>query len=400
MVIPSLAPARRSVVAAVAVATVCVLPAFLVGALAVQLRADLDFSRGALGLAPAVFFGVGAATSAAGGRLVERVGPRRAMRLAGVLTAGAMAGVAALATTWPVALGFLAIGGLANAIAQPGSNLLLARRVEVARRATAFAVKQSAIPAAMLLGGLAVPTLALTIGWRWAFAGGAVAALATTVIVPEAPGVTSGETPSRPPPGSIRRLTPLALGAGLGAAAANTLGTFLVESAVDQGLGEATAGLLFAFGATAGLGTRLAMGFVADRRGLHHEFGLVGAMLAGGALGYALLATGVTILLIPATLLAFSLGWGWPGLFNHSVVSTHPEAPGASTGITQTGVYIGAVTGPVVFGFTADATSFSVAWLGSLAGSIVAAVAVAAAGTRLDRRAHAPSEERQGPAVA
>jgi 4-diphosphocytidyl-2-C-methyl-D-erythritol kinase len=52
---------------------------------------------------------------------------------------------------------------------------LLARRVEVARRATAFAVKQSAIPAAMLLGGLAVPALALTVGWRWAFAGGAVA---------------------------------------------------------------------------------------------------------------------------------------------------------------------------------------------------------------------------------
>lgn len=386
--------------AAVAVATVCVLPAFLVGALAVQLRADLDFSRGALGLAPAVFFGVGAATSAVGGRLVERIGPRHGMRLAAVLAAGAMAGVAALATSWPVALGFLAVGGAANAIAQPGSNLLLARRVDLERRATAFAVKQSAIPASMLLGGLAVPALALTIGWRWAFAGGALAALATTVIVPDAPGVASGETPDRPPPGSLRRLAPLALGAGLGAAAANTLGTFLVEGAVDQGLGEATAGLLFALGATAGLGTRLTMGFVADRRGRDHEFGLVGAMLAGGALGYALLATGVTALLIPATLLAFSLGWGWPGLFNHSVVATHPEAPGASTGITQTGVYIGAVTGPVAFGFAADATSFSVAWLGSLAGSVAAAVVVVAAGLRLHRRAGPPSEGRRGPAVA
>ena len=47
---------RRPVAFAVAVATAGVLPAFLTGGLAVQVRGELDFGAGALGVAVAMFF--------------------------------------------------------------------------------------------------------------------------------------------------------------------------------------------------------------------------------------------------------------------------------------------------------------------------------------------------------
>lgn len=384
--------------AAVAVSTAGALPVFLVGALAVQMRADLEFSKAALGLAPTAYFATGALTSAAGGRLVERVGPRRGMRLAALTAAAAMLAVAGLARSWPQVLGLLVLAGVANAVAQPGSNLLLARSVRSARRGTAFGVKQSSVMLAMLLGGFAVPTVALTVGWRWAFAGAAGLALASAALVPD-----TGEIPAEQPPGRVARpglrpLVLLAAAAGLGAAAANMLGTFLVESSVEQGVAEGTAGLLYALGAATGLTARLATGVAADRRPGRHELFAVAFMLGGGAAGYGLLATGSLVLLVPAVLLAYGLGWGWPGLFNYSVVGRYPVAPGAATGITQTGVYVGAVVGPLAFGLVAEEASFAAAWLLGLGGSAAAAAVVTAAARWLDRSAVADAPETVLPA--
>ena len=74
---------------------------------------------------------------------------------------------------------------------------------------------------------------------------------------------------------------------------------------------------------------------------------------------FALAAVPVYVL---ATPVAFGAGWAWPGLFNLSVVRRFPEAPGAATGATQTGTYLGAGVGPLVFGLVVDARGFSVAW--------------------------------------
>ena len=46
-------------------------------------------------------------------------------------------------------------------------------------------MKQAAIPAATLLSGLAVPLVGTTIGWRWAFTGCALGALAVACTVPK-----------------------------------------------------------------------------------------------------------------------------------------------------------------------------------------------------------------------
>ena len=76
-------------------------------------------------------------------------------------------------------------------------------------------------------------------------------------------------------------------------------------------------------------------------------------------------------------MLAFALGWGWPGLFHYAVVSANRSAPAAATGITQSGIYVGAAAGPAAFGLIAGRASFAAAWLASAALMLVAAVIVA-----------------------
>ncbi|GAB3948126.1 hypothetical protein GCM10027614_44600 [Micromonospora vulcania] len=194
----TLAPARPIRVSAGAVATTIavVLPVFLLGGLAVQMGADLHFSPAGLGLAVAIYFGISALASVPSGRLVERYGPAVVARCAILLAAGSMLAVAALARSYPMLVGLLALSAAANALGQLASNATLARHVPARRQGLSFGVKQAAIPVSTLLAGAAVPTIALTAGWRWAFV---AAAERRWRRCPPYPG-TSPSWPARAPP--------------------------------------------------------------------------------------------------------------------------------------------------------------------------------------------------------
>src|SRR5829696_8760617 len=139
-----------------------VLPVFLLGGQSVLVAAELGFDAGGLGLAVSAFFAVSALASVPTGRLVERFGPTITTRAGILLAAGSLLGVAALARSYLALVLFLLIGGVANGLAQLGSNLSLARHVPPGRQGLAFGVKQAAVPAATLLAGVAVPALGLT----------------------------------------------------------------------------------------------------------------------------------------------------------------------------------------------------------------------------------------------
>jgi MFS family permease len=258
---------------------------------------------------------------------------------------------------------FLAFGGVANALAQPAANLFIARTVPAERLGMAFAVKQSGIPAATLLGGLAVPTIALTVGWRWAFVAGALLPIIGGLTIPSAGGADGPARPRTSPVRvPLRPLVVLGFGIGFGAAAAGTLGAFLVNAAVDAGIAEGPAGLLVSAGSAVGIAMRLWAGRRADRREGGH-LRVVSLMLVAGSVAYAVYATEQPWLLVLATPLAFGAGWGWPGLFNLAIVRAHPTAAAAASGVTQTGTYFGAVAGPVVFGAVVERASYRAAWL-------------------------------------
>lgn len=360
------------------VVTAGVFPGFLSGAVGVQLRADLDLGEAALGVAIGVFFTAAALTSAVLGRTAERLGPDRSMRLSGTVSAAVMLGVAGAARSYPALLAMLAVGGAANALAQPAANVFVARTIPPERLGIAFAVKQSGVPAATMLGGIAVPTIALTAGWRWTYVAGAGLAVAGVLITPRLAGgahpSSEERNPSRSPGLALVPLAVLAAGIGFGAAAAGTLGAFLTNAAVEAGMRESSAGLLVAGGSALGILARLGAGALADRRGRGHLL-RVSAMLALGAVAYAAYATQEPIALVVATPLAFGAGWGWPGLFNLAIVRANPDAPGAASGVTQTGTYLGAVIGPVLFGAIAESVSYTAAWL------VAGGLSLAGAGT-------------------
>jgi MFS family permease len=154
------------------------------------------------------------------------------------------------------------------------------------------------------------------------------------------------------------------------------------------------AGALLTAASVVGVLSRLAIGAAADRLVGGH-FRLVLRLSILGSLGFAGLATsGPIVIVVAASFLAFGAGWGWPGLFNFAVVLWNRNAPGAATAITQVGVFVGGIVGPLAFGAVAARWSFPVAWLGSAALSVSCAGAIQTA-----RRALAAERRRSDAAV-
>ena len=364
---------------------VCILPPFLLGAMGVQIRDDLEFSEAGIGFGVGAFFLTASGLSAVMGRRAERAGGGAALRVAALWAGAAQLLVAVGARSLPSLVALLAFAGGANALGQPAANLVIARALPARRQGIGFAVKQSAIPFSTFLGGLAVPALALTVGWRWAFVSAAALAVLAAFLVPVRPRdadqcrpasdnrrARSGRSDGRLP---LPIMTVLALGAALGAAAAGTLGAFLVSAGVDTGLSEGTAGIALSVGSGLGIACRLWAGMRADRRTGGH-LRRVAAMLAVGAFGYLLFATGEPGLFLAGLPLAFGAGWAWPGLFNLAIVLENPASPAAATGVTQTGTYLGAVLGPLLFGLVAEHLSFAWSWTLAATTSLLAACAI------------------------
>lgn len=375
--------AFRVAAGAVAVTTVSVLPVFLTGALAVQLSADLGFDPSGLGLVVALYFGVSALFSLPVGMVVERAGSRATSRIAVLGAATLMAALAVGARSYGSLLALLLCAAWCNVMGQLSSNLTLARSVPARRMGLSFGVKQAAIPTATLLAGIAVPAIALTVGWRWAYALGAVLALAALALCPreDAGPPARAATAAR----ATGALGVIGAASGMAAGTATALGIFLVASAVERGVDPGLSGLVLTMGSVIGLSIRLLHGWLADRREVRRaaqgrgggHVAVVSASLAAGALGFGLLAVPGTPALIAGTVLAFGLGWAWPGLLQFAVVRLNPSAPAAATAVVQVGVYAGGFAGPIVFGWLAAHASFPVAW------SVNAVVMLAAAALML-----------------
>ncbi len=165
-----------------------VLPAFLTASLASRIPDDFAFGDSRLGLAIAVFHVMCALTSTPAGRLVERIGAVRGMRLAAIATAISCLAIAALAQSAVSLTALLLIGGLANALGGPSVSALLKHEVAVHRHGLAFGAQNSGASLGALLAGLALPAVAIPFGWRWAFVLVAGLALAAAALAPAGDG--------------------------------------------------------------------------------------------------------------------------------------------------------------------------------------------------------------------
>jgi MFS family permease len=250
----------------------------------------------------------------------------------------------------------------------------LARSVPGRRQGLAFGVKQSAVPTSIVLGGLAVPTIGVVLGWRWTYAATAVAsAVVVALALRAAPGQAtrrSGAKAGETPPTGPLLLTGAAT--AMANASANALGAFLPAWAFQTGFSPGAAGALAAAGALLCVVGRVQSGLRADRRVGRH-FPVVAGQLVLGAGGLALLSSGSTVPLVAGALLAFAFGWSWPGLLMFAVVRVGRDRPATASGAVQAGGFAGGAAGPVLFGLLVTSTSWSVAWTAAAGVMVVAA---------------------------
>jgi MFS family permease len=356
------------------VVTVGVFPVFLVGGLGVQLQHELHFGAASQGIAAAGFFVVAAVFSRAMGSLTERIGARLGMQAAAAGSSVCLFGLAMVGNqAWMMAV--LWLSALPSSLGQPASNLLVAQGVPANRRGLGFGVKQSAIPLATLLAGFAVPSVALTIGWRWVFVIAGLIGVVATVTVPWLPQAERSASALQAERGGVRwgALVLIAAAGGLGSAAANSLGSFVTTTSVAVGFGPGTAGLVLSLGSFAGLTIRLVVGAAADRW-KPNLLRLITGMMLVGSVGFGLMAVPSAAPFMVGVAVAFGAGWAWPGLLNFSVAQLAPDRVASATSFTQTGIYLGGSLGPLLFGVLAEHVGLSGAWLSAGASAVCGGV--------------------------
>ncbi len=368
------APHPGLVVNAAVMATVStVLPGFLIGALSVQVGPEMDVSEAVYGWGLSSFFGAAMVGSIMLGRLAQRIGPLNQMTAALGVSIAVQLALAVAARSFGAVIGFLVVAGLANAANQTSVNLALAQ-AQLPRLGLAVSIKQSGLPTATLLAGLAVPSLALTVGWRWAYVASATFALASLILVRAAVGssVFRAASDAPAPESSFRDLRLAAAVGAFLAFSAGSLNAWGVGSGVDAGLGPGTAGLFLSIGAATGITLRLVGGWMSDTMQAA-PFRVGGFTALVGSLGMAALALRSPGTHVAAMLLAFGGGWIWPVFTNYGIVRTNPRAAGTATGITQMGVYVGVFIGPTATGWLIEHHGYEAMWLAVAVSAVVGA---------------------------
>ncbi|WP_335989746.1 MFS transporter [Glycomyces sp. MUSA5-2] len=383
---PSRPKTSVTITAAMSVQVAAVLPLFLFGGLAVQIADELGMGVSAIGLISGLYFAVSAVTTVPSGRLVDRFGALVTARVAVGLSATALLGIAGFAHHPAVLTAFLVLCAPANGLGQLASNTVLTEWAPEGRKGLLFGAKQASVPLCIMLGGLSVPVVALTLGWRWAFVFGALLVLAALI-----PLAGLGRPATRPKvPGAKAfdsQLLVFAVATFLGATAATPIGSFLTTYTVDIGGSESYAGLVLMIGGIAGVVGRTAFGAVGDR-GTGREFLVITVMLLTGAAGVATFLFELPWLLPLGTVAAYAFGWAWPGLMNHAVTSRYPDAPAVATSVTQTGIFLGGAVGPISFGLVADHFGWGAGWIAVAASMALSALFIVAGSTLFARPRH------------
>ncbi len=389
---------RRTTVAALLVVVAGVLPIHLTGALAPDIQRDLGFGDRTLGFIVSGLFCLSSLITVAGGNFTDR-SPQRALRTGAVFSMVGIVAMGLAPSLWLFVVAML-ITAPGNAISQPGANVLIAEGVAVSRRGVALGIKQSAIAVSTTTAGVASLVLASSTSWRWVYGVGVVIGLSAIVMIPDVRRPNSarvaGDRPAPAPDSAsltveaaeAAEAATQALGrqdqsvvrfasiAGFcGSAAVSSIGTFLVRAAEDSGLATSTGRILLTAGSILLLGLRIVFGWLADR-GTISAAPTAWRLLLAGTFGYLAFSTGTLPGFIVGAALTFGAGWSWPGLLFLAVVRRFPDAAGRPSARVQRGMFMGAVLGPALFGFVADAVSFQAAWWISALWGLGAALAV------------------------
>lgn len=379
----------RAVLAVVATMISVSVPPFLVGTLAIQIGVSMSFTAGQLGAAVAGYYVVSSAVSPVGGRLVERLGPPRALRVACLGATLGLAGIASAPNAATIVV-FLSLLGLPNALMQPAANQILSDRVPVRRQGVAFGIVQSSIPSATLLSGALLGIFGSQGHWRaavWTVAGLTLAAQLVVGLRPRAGDGDRRASAARaavlpPPVGGSPLMVAMVVTAVLASMAATSLPSFVASTGAARGLEPGEVATIQVVGSLACIGLRVLAAWRGSLLAGWRVLVGVAGMLLVGATGFALLSVGSAAAFCVGVVVAYAFGWGWNGLFNLSVSRARAGRVSSATGMTQGGVFLGGVLGPLLFAGVLDAQGVGAAWLAVAVAAFVASLSIALAARR------------------
>jgi len=357
------------VVTSVVVLTVAAhVPLFLVIALSSRITRHHGLTETAFGLAFSIYFLASAAFSPAAGRIVESRGLYVSFGTSAAVAVISLIGLASGAYSVVVFMVSFVFAGFGATVVQSASAGALVLHAHSGNQGLAFGIKQAAIPLTAMISGAAVPVLLPLTTWPVLLV---LAAGCCGLAFVAARVFQSAQAPPQPfrggselPPLEDRMvLAALTTGAMFSAIPASAGVSFLVLSAEANGVSMNSAALVLSAASLGGIIVRVILGLVADRSQSVGISSVASCVLIGG-IGFASLAFASDLgSIVASAVVALSAGWGWSGLFALAVVKRYSAFASRVTGITQAGMYLGGVVGPVVFGLVVSRWGYSVAWL-------------------------------------
>ncbi|SDH68344.1 Predicted arabinose efflux permease, MFS family [Pseudomonas flavescens] len=339
---------------------------YAVGTLGPLMVADLDVPPHWLGWLIMSAFGLAALLSLWAGPLVNRLGTRRATAWLFWATVAAYGLLASLPGFAGVVLA-LAVCGIAQALANPVTNLLIAERVAPSDKASVVGLKQSGVQVSALFAGLLLPGLASGLGWRGALATLLVPALLLALLGPRVAPRTHQVKPvslavSRPN-GRLALLMGVQLCVGI---VLSSFVTFLGLFAARQGMTPGLIGGLIAGFGVMGIVARICLTPLGARMA-DESWLLLGLLLLSGlALWLTSMATTDSRWLLWAGALGMGLTAVATNAIAMSMVLRDPGFghPAPAAGLLSVGFFAGFALGPVLFGHLLRGTwGFAEAWL-------------------------------------
>ena len=330
-------------------------------------KEEFGVSYAALGAVMAVFYTASGIAQTAAGFLVDRLGARL-MLLIGLALVAAGAILTGLAPSFAWLFVAAAVGGLGNSVFHPADFALLNAKVTPSRLGHAFGVHGIVGNAGWVLAPVFVFPIAQVYGWRMAvIAAGALGLAALALLATQRDLAGPG----------VRPHAAARVGGGLGADVAlltswpilmcfaffslyaitlvgfQTFATTAIEKLYAVPLFVATSGLTgFLVGGAAGI---LAGGFVAARTD-RHTLVTVAGMIVPAALALVIASGSLPVGSLVAVMTVAGFGFGTMGPSRDIIVrKIAPEhARGKVYGFVYSGLDVGGLVGPLVFGWFLD----------------------------------------------
>lgn len=230
---------------------------YATGTLGPLLSLDLHFESALLSYLIMSSFGLAAVLSLCAGTIVDYLGSRVALWVLFFATAVAFTLIAIAEAFYSLVMA-AAICGIAQALANPVTNLLITQWIAPTKKAQVVGLKQAGVQLAALFAGLVLPAIAFQYGWRIAFGSivpvAVLFAIAAFFIIPRQAVQINKRLVFSSPNSLLRWLMGIQFCVGL---ALSSFVTFLPTFATQQGMPLLWADMLIAVFGVMGMLSRI-----------------------------------------------------------------------------------------------------------------------------------------------